>query len=110
MIGNLAWKNIWRNKLRSLVIISSVVAGLFAGMAVLALYEGMMNGRVRTVIDSETGHFQIHHKKFESDQDPRYYISDAKNISETFKKDKSIKALKGFNMPDTPSAYQRAYS
>ena len=93
MIGNLAWKNIWRNKLRSLVIITSVVAGLFAGMSVLALYEGMMNGRVRTVIDYETGHFQIHHTNFQSDQDPRYFISDAKSISEKLKQDKKIKGF-----------------
>lgn len=93
MIIRLAWKNIWRNKLRSIVIITSVIAGLFAGMSVIALYEGMMKGRVRTVIDYETGHIQIHHKSFQSDEDPRYFIKNARQVTEQIKLDKDVKAL-----------------
>jgi putative ABC transport system permease protein len=66
----LAWRNIWRNKMRSIIIMTSVVIGLFAGLFVLGLYEGMMRSRVRTVIDSEVGHIQIHHEKFKEDYDP----------------------------------------
>lgn len=93
MTIELAWKNIWRNKIRSIIIIASVIAGLLAGIAVLALYEGMMNGRVRTVIDDETGHFQIHHKGFESDQDPQYFIENPIGISTKLNEDKNIKAF-----------------
>ena len=39
----------------------SVAIGMLAGIGVLALYKGMMTSRVRTVIDSEVGHLQIHH-------------------------------------------------
>jgi ABC-type lipoprotein release transport system permease subunit len=40
---------------------------LFAGLAVVALYKGMMRGKVRTVIDKEVGHLQIHDKRFKED-------------------------------------------
>lgn len=76
MIFMMAWRNVWRHKARSLVIMLSIALGLFAGMAVLALYEGMMKSRVRTVIDEETGHAQIHHPAFSGEQEPRYFISD----------------------------------
>lgn len=48
MLFLLAWRNIWRNKVRSLVIMTSVAIGLFAGIAVLGIYEGMLKSRVRT--------------------------------------------------------------
>ena len=67
MIFIMAWRNIWRNKMRSIVIMLSVAIGLLAGIAILALYKGMMQSRIRTVIDAEITHLQIHHKEFEED-------------------------------------------
>lgn len=72
----LAWRNIWRNKVRSLLIMSSVALGLFAGIFVLALYEGMLRARVRTVIDREVAHLQIHHPRFKDDYDPAFLLGD----------------------------------
>ncbi|HEX5668993.1 MAG TPA: ABC transporter permease, partial [Chitinophagaceae bacterium] len=74
MILSLAWRNIWRNPVRSLVIIVSVAAGLFAAIAVLALYDGMVVSRMRTVIDSETGHLQVHEPGFKDDMEPGYVL------------------------------------
>lgn len=83
MIFRIAWRNIWRNKIRSLVIMLSVAIGLFAGIAVLALYKGMMNSRVRTVIYSETGHIQIHHREFRKDYEAQYTLGlSAKQLSD----------------------------
>lgn len=64
MVFQMAWRNIWRNKTRSFVIMLSVAIGLLAGIGVLALYKGMMNSRVRTVIDAEASHLQIHNSEF----------------------------------------------
>ncbi|GAA4281870.1 ABC transporter permease [Gaetbulibacter aestuarii] len=74
---SLAWRNIWRNRTRSLIIILSVTIGLFAGIFVLALYQGIMISRVRIVIDSEVGHIQIHNPKFKDDFDPKYTLQGA---------------------------------
>lgn len=70
----MAWRNVWRNKMRSIVIILSIAIGLFAGIAVLALYKGMMKSRVQTVIYAETGHLQIHDPNFKKDYEARYVI------------------------------------
>jgi ABC-type lipoprotein release transport system permease subunit len=74
MIIQLAWRNIWRNKVRSMVIMLSVSIGLFAGIAVLALYKGMMQSRIRTVIYFEVTHIQIHQKEFKKDYEPFYTL------------------------------------
>ena len=93
MIVRLAWRNIWRNKMRSLVIIASVTAGLFAGMAIMALYKGMMKSRIRTVIDTETGHIQLHAKGFMGDLDPKLFIQGDKKMMATLSADKTIKSF-----------------
>ncbi len=89
MIIAMAWRNIWRNKMRSLVIMLSVAVGLL-WKPVLALYKGMMQSRVRTVIDTETGHLQFHHPSFKGDLDPEF-LSASVIIIGQLKFDKTIK-------------------
>lgn len=67
MIIVMAWRNIWRNKARSLIIMLSIMLGLFSALGVVAIYKGMMRARVRTVIDREVGHLQLHHARFKED-------------------------------------------
>lgn len=82
MLIKLAWRNIWRNRNRSAVIMLSVAVGLFSGIAVNSLYKGMMNSRVRTVIQTETGHIQLHAKGFNEDMNPALYIKNIDEITE----------------------------
>lgn len=77
MIGSMAWRNIWRNKGRSIVIMLSVAIGLLAGIGVLALYKGMMKSRVRTVIDSEVAHLQMHTPDYKKDNHPASILPNA---------------------------------
>lgn len=76
----MAWRNIWRNKLRSIVIMFSISIGLFAGIAVLALYKGMMKARVRTTIDAEVGHLQIHARHFTGEHEPAFTLYDGQQL------------------------------
>ncbi|WP_230547572.1 FtsX-like permease family protein [Mucilaginibacter sp. UR6-11] len=66
-----------------MVIILSIAVGLFAGIAVLALYKGMMKSRVRTVIDAEVGHLQIHDINFKKDYEPKFVLTDGAAILKT---------------------------
>lgn len=81
MILVMAWRNMWRNKIRSIVILLSVGIGLFAGIAVLALYKGMMQSRVRTAIYSEIAHIQIHQKEFKKDYEPFYTLREGHDMA-----------------------------
>lgn len=87
----IAWRNIWRNKARSIVIMLSVAFGLLAGIGVLALYKGMMKSRVRTVIDAEAGHLQIHHPDFKKDNHPAFILPNANAL---IKEVQSLPAVK----------------
>lgn len=93
MIFRMAWRNVWRNKMRSIVIMLSITLGLFAGIAVLALYKGMMKARIRTVIDAEVGHLQIHDNKFKADYEPQYIIVNGDQVLDELKKINGIKVI-----------------
>lgn len=56
----LCWKNIWRNPVRSGVILLAVILGIWAGIFVLAFYNGMIMERMQNQLDNFTGHVQIH--------------------------------------------------
>jgi len=53
---------------------------LFAGIAILALYQGMMKSRVRTVIDAEVGHLQIHDINFKKDYESKFVLKNGAAI------------------------------
>jgi len=89
MMTLMAWRNIWRNKMRSMVIMFSIALGLFAGIAVLALYKGMMRNRVETVIYAEIGHLQVHDPEFKKDYEPRFIIQHGQDVL------KGIRAVPG---------------
>jgi putative ABC transport system permease protein len=89
----LAWRNIWRNKLRSIVVLISIAVGLFAGLAVLSLYKGMMTNRIRTVIDSETGHLQIHAPNFTREKDVSMIIPNANTIQSKVEELREVRSV-----------------
>jgi ABC-type lipoprotein release transport system permease subunit len=69
---------------------ASMAIGLFAGIFVLALYEGMLRARVRTVIDTEVAHLQIHHPKFKDDYDPALILPNQDRVMKSLDQLKSI--------------------
>jgi putative ABC transport system permease protein len=89
----LAWRNIWRNKMRSLIIMGSVALGLMSGLFVLSLYKGIMEDRVRTVIDTEVSHLQLHHPSFKEDYDAKYLIDDGEKIMDSLETMSAVLAV-----------------
>lgn len=80
MLFRMAWRNIWRNKPRSIIIITSVAIGLFAGVFVLSIYEGMIRARVKTVIRDEVSHIQLHNPAFKADGEAMYIIDSGNKL------------------------------
>ena len=60
----LGWRNIWRNKKRSLVVISSIWVGIFAMLIMMALMNGMNYQMIDNTISTSLGHISIHRDGF----------------------------------------------
>jgi ABC-type lipoprotein release transport system permease subunit len=80
MLLQLAWKNIWRNKKRSTVIIFAILLGLWAGLFSGATMMGMAESMVNSAIERYLGHIQIHTKKFREDKQIGYNLKDLARI------------------------------
>ena len=68
MLLSLAWRNIWRNKRRSLIIIVAIAVGLLCGLFASAVMFGMGESLINSTIDRDLGHIQIHTETFEDDK------------------------------------------
>ncbi|WP_321437710.1 ABC transporter permease [uncultured Bacteroides sp.] len=80
MLGNLSWKNIWRNKLRSSTVIAAVALGVFAGVFMIALMNGMIDSRLQAIIHTEISSIQIHNPEFLANSDFSRRIPDADKV------------------------------
>jgi ABC-type lipoprotein release transport system permease subunit len=63
----LAWRNIWRNRRRTAVILAAVITGVWSMVFLGALMRGIAVGMINNGIANLTGHIQIHHKGFRND-------------------------------------------
>ena len=63
----LAWRNLWRNHRRTLVMVSAITIGVWAMIFMTALMRGMVNDMVRDGIRALPGHVQVHHPEFRND-------------------------------------------
>lgn len=90
MILKFAWRNIWRHRLRSLVVILAVTIGLWAGIFLLAFYSAVINQKITEVIESEISHFQIHHPVFKQDFSIRYFIPNSDSLVEELLQDDQV--------------------
>lgn len=90
MIIKLAWKNIWRNRVRSLVVMTATALGLWAGIFASAFVRGLMDQKVESVVRMELSHFQIHHPDFQNEYLPQYLIDDQKEITSILKSDADV--------------------
>jgi len=82
MIIQIAWRNIWRNKLRSLVVIIAVTLGLIGGIFSSALMKGMSDERVESAINNELSDVQIHHPKYLENNETEYIIPQVSKLEE----------------------------
>lgn len=75
MLIKIAWRNIWRNRGRSLVVIGSFVVGIWA----LILSNGFMNGFMVSysagIINNDISNIQIHNPEFKQDLDIKFTLN-----------------------------------
>ena len=81
MLFSISWRNVWRNKLRSGVIITAIALGICAGVFSSAFYKGMADQRIDKVINTELSHIQIHQFDFRQANDINKFIPNAKDIA-----------------------------
>lgn len=69
MLLFIAWRNIWRNPVRSILTIAALVGALVMVILYAALLEGVSRQMVSAATEITTGHLQVHRQAFVDEQD-----------------------------------------
>ena len=64
----LAWRNIWRNKRRTLITTASIFFGVVLSAFISSMQEGSYELYIRTVVNFYSGYIQIHQKGYWDDK------------------------------------------
>lgn len=93
MILQISWKNVWRNKARSMVIMSAVTVGLFGGIFSYAVMMGGTMQRIDSAIKNETSSLQLHNPAYLLDEDIHNNIKDPKLYIDYIKQMAEVKGI-----------------
>ncbi len=93
MIPIIAWRNIWRSRTRSLVVIGAIAIGVWAALFMTGFATGMARGYVRAAVDNIVSHVQLHHPEFKKDYDAKFMIDNTSSVVEQLRQLDQIKAL-----------------
>jgi len=80
LIFRLAWRNIWRNRRRTLITLTSMVAAVVLSVVTRSMQKGSYDQMIENVVGSYTGHVQI--------QDPEF--NDNRILDNTIAADSSL--------------------
>ena len=67
MLSTLAWRNLWRNYRRTLIMLAAIGIGVWAMIFMIALMRGMVDDMVMDAIHQLPGHVQIHKAGYRDD-------------------------------------------
>ena len=105
MIFKIAWRNIYRNKKRSLITITSIFAALFLIIFMRSLQFGFYDNLIKTVVESYAGYVEVHAKGFWDNQNlENSMVVDnelIKNIESVNGVENTVERLQSFSLIST---------
>ena len=77
MIPVMSWRNIWRNPVRSILVMTAIALGVWAAMFMTGFATGMVRSYVSLAVNHIVSHVQIHHLEYAKDNEVQYTLPDA---------------------------------
>ncbi len=93
MIPIIAWRNIWRNTTRSLVVIGAIALGIWAAMFMSGFATGMAKSYVNNAVEDVVSHLQVHHAEFKKEKEPEFQITDPALAAERIRELAAVRAV-----------------
>ena len=79
----MGWRNIWRNKRRTAVILAAVIIGVWAMIFMAALMRGIADQMVKNSIATLTGHIQLQKAGFRNDPVIEHFMKAPERLEPT---------------------------
>ncbi len=103
----MAWRNIWRNKLRSFVVIAAITIGLFGGLAAFGIMKGMVVDMIDNALENTVSHIQIHDERFIENNEVKFLMKNSSELIKKIQAEADVEAVcertKAFGMASTAS-------
>ena len=93
MIPILAWRNIWRSRTRSGVVIGAIALGIWAALFMSGFATGMMNSFIRNSIEEVISHIQFHHPTYQEEKEVQYRIEEPARVVEQLEQNPLVDAI-----------------
>ncbi len=85
MIIKVAWRNLWRNKRRTLLVLTSIVVGISATLVYDTLGRGMVLQMLNNQINTHYSHIQVHKKGYNDNKIVSNFIDNPQMIEKALK-------------------------
>ena len=92
MLLLIAWRNIWRNPTRSIVVIAAIAVGIWAIALTVGFINSLSDSFIRNSINYDYSHLQIHHPQFLQEPEARYSIRNPRPIIDYLQQNPDVKA------------------
>lgn len=92
MLFKIAWRNVWRSRGRSLVVIGAMVVGISAILFGNGTMNGFLVGYMADAINYDISNMQVHHPGFKNDYDVHLSIPEGRAKSEQVRAWEGIRA------------------
>ncbi len=92
MLIQIAWRNVWRSRLRSGIVIAAIAIGLFAGLFFMGFSWGLSIQRVDSAIAGEFSHIQVHNPGWKEDHSTRDTVTGGMALIREIQQRPSVKA------------------
>ena len=83
VLGRLAWRYLWRNHRRTIIMLGAITVGVWAMIFMTALSRGMVEQMLEDGISVLPGHVQMHHPD---------YVDDPSIVNRVSSRDPTIRA------------------
>ncbi len=88
----ISWRNVWRNRARSAVIILATGFGLWGGIFATGLMTGIIRQQFESTIRNQVSHIQIHNPEFIKERETGFKVTRTDDIASLLNKSDKVKA------------------
>ncbi len=93
MLIKLAWRNVWRNKLRTSIILGAMVFGLAGVTAMMGFMTGLVDSMLSNAIRWQTSHIQLHNHLYITNPDISEQIDRGEQLADKLRQLPGVDAV-----------------
>lgn len=86
----IAWRNLWRNKRRTLITVASIFFGVLLSTFMTSMQEGTYSKMIDNVVGFYTGYIQIHHPEYWDNKTIDYTFTSNDSLTQVLNNDPNI--------------------